>query len=87
MKIWMKRKKRKKGSDFLQFISFPIYHVHGVVSKLPRQDHHGNEYKAQINSKRIEIFQENIMVIHEKQNQEIDAIKELVSSAKRIFFL
>ena len=73
--------------DFSNLISIPIYHVYGVVAKLPWQIDPGLEYGKELNLRLIEILKNNIRIIHERTNKEIEDIKKLVASAKRIFFL
>jgi hypothetical protein len=72
---------------FSDLISFPIHHVYGLISKLSWQDDRGSKYRSEIGYEELQRLQSNIRVIHERTNQDIDAIKDLISGAKRIFFL
>ena len=76
------------GSEkFSDLISLPVLHVYGLISKLPWQDDHGSKYQSKLSYGLVESLHSNIRVIHERTDNNINAIKELISGANRIFFL
>ena len=72
---------------FPDLISFPIHHVYGVMSQLSWQDKRGSEYRSEIGYEELQRLQSNIKVIHERTGHDIEVIKDLISRAKRVFFL
>jgi len=74
-----------ESSELLSKI--PILHVYGKLADLPWQSDRGLEYKMSRLMNNLEKMTNNIRIIYEKTNEDIKKIKELISNAKRIFFL
>jgi len=74
--------------DFTDLLnSIPILHIYGKIADLPWQSRKGFEYKSKDLIKNMEELVLNIRIINEKSNEDLKKIKELICSAKRIFFL
>ena len=81
-----------------KFITFPIIHLYGTLSKLPWQENFRYDYRKVNNNKEInnafydfdmiKYMSKNIRIIQERINDEdIAKAKLLIESSKRIFFL
>ncbi len=71
----------------LDLIPFKFIHVYGKIDNFPWEDPAGFEYRTEYRVRDILSVANNIKLIHERDDEFLNEIKELVREAKNIFFL
>lgn len=81
--------KAPSGEITEQIKSMPIYHVYGKVAGLEYEDGPAVQYGRIQSTVYEEILNltKNIRVVFERTNHEVEKIKNVISEAKRVFFL
>lgn len=71
----------------LDLIPFKFTHVYGKIDNFPWEDPPGSQYKDNYNFADIINAADNIKLIHERDDEFLNEIKETIADAKNIFFL
>lgn len=71
----------------LDLIPFKFIHVYGKIDNFPWEDPPGFEYRIEYGVRDKLKIANNIKLIHERDDEFLNEIKELVREAKNIFFL
>jgi hypothetical protein len=71
----------------LDLIPFKFIHVYGKIDNFPWENPSGGEYKSEYSVTDIVNTSDNIKLIHERNDEFLNEIKEIIAEAKNIFFL
>ncbi len=71
----------------VDLIPFKFIHVYGKIDNFPWEEPEGLEYKSNYSIRDILRVAGNIKLIHERNDEFLDDIKETIIKAKNIFFL